>query len=114
MKKIVILLVLATLVFSCSTTKKTSEKTGDQYSTTATAGRDGSSYEKAIIIKEKSELTGVDAEYTWLKQNYPGYKAKKQLASVNNNKHYDIITIVIGTGEEKDIYFDITNFYGHF
>jgi hypothetical protein len=114
MKKIMILLVLSCLVLSCSTTKKTSEKTTDQTSTSVSGIRDGSSYEKAIVIKEKSEYTGVDAEYTWLKQNYPGYKLKGQSINRYNSKPYDVLDILTAEGEEKSIYFDISNFYGKF
>jgi len=114
MKKIVLLFVMLTLVVSCSTSKKSSDKTTGNYSTSATVAQDGSSYEKAVIIKEKSELTGVDAEYTWLKKNYPGYKMKSQAVKNYNKKPYDILTILTASGEEKVIYFDISNFYGHF
>ena len=36
-------------------------------------GSDGSSFEKAVVIHGANELTGVDAEYDYLAQHYPGY-----------------------------------------
>jgi len=114
MKKIVMLFILVSVVASCSTSKKAADKTTGQYSTQVSSAADGSSYEKAIVIKEKSELTGVDAEYTWLKKNYPGYKSKGQALVNYKDKPYDIITIITASGEEKKVYFDISNFYGHF
>ena len=63
---------------------------------------------------EKNESTGVDAEYLWLKKNYPGYKLKQQSLNFHNKKPYDILSIETKEGEEKEIYFDISNFYGKF
>jgi hypothetical protein len=114
MKKLAMLFILIALVASCSTSKKVSDKTTGNTSSSVTVAQDGSSFEKAVIIKEKSELTGVDAEYAWLKKNYPGYKVKSQALTNHNKKPYDILTILTSSGEEKVIYFDISNFYGHF
>ena len=68
MKKIVLLLIFACSVVSCSSTKKVTENNSNQYSTSINTGNDGSSFEKAIVIKEKSEMTGVDAEYAWIRR----------------------------------------------
>jgi hypothetical protein len=114
MKKLAMLFILIALVASCSTSKKVSDKTTGNTSSSVTVAQDGSSFEKAVIIKEKSELTGVDAEYAWLKKNYPGHKVKSQALTNHNKKPYDILTILTSSGEEKVIYFDISNFYGHF
>jgi hypothetical protein len=38
------------------------------------AGKDGSSIEKALLVREKTESTGIAAEYQWLAAHYPGYK----------------------------------------
>jgi hypothetical protein len=55
MKKIIFLLIISSLLFSCSTTKKLSNETATQESTANLSENDGSSYEKAIVINEKSE-----------------------------------------------------------
>jgi predicted Zn-dependent protease len=75
---------------------------------------DGSSYEKAIVIEEKSEKKGVDAEYAWLRQNYPGCRVGKQALNFKDKKPYDILTITTAEGETRQIYFDISNFFGKF
>lgn len=73
--------------------------------------RDGSSYEKAIIITDTTETAGIKAEYKWLAQHYPGYKMKKQALSYHNGKPYDILYIK-HKGKKKKVYFDISNFFG--
>lgn len=75
---------------------------------------DGSSYEKAIVIKESSETTGVAAEYKWVGVHYPGAKTEKQALSHSNGSNYDILTIRLPDGTEKDVYFDISRFFGRF
>jgi len=111
MRKILTLFIVAGLIFSCATAKK--------YPTTATnqttsSNNDGSSFEKAIVIQEKSESAGVAAEYTWLKEKYPGYQSKGQSLTMNGKKPYDIIQIMTANEEEKKIYFDISNYFGKF
>ena len=76
--------------------------------------RDGSSFEKAIIITEKNESAGVHAEYEWIKNHYPGYKRGMQALSHFKQRPYDIISITTSEGKEIDIYFDISKFYGKF
>ncbi len=114
MRKLIVLIALVSLINSCSTTKKMSDETNNQNNTSVRIANDGTSFEKAIVITEKSESVGVSAEYDWLKKNYPGYKTKGQSLVFQNNKPYDIIQIVTTSGEEKSIYFDISNFYGQF
>jgi predicted Zn-dependent protease len=113
MKRIVLFLLIGSLIISCSTTKRVSrEKKEDKV--TVSAENDGSSYENAIVINEKSESAGVPAEYSWLRENYPGCMAKGQSLIFYNNKPYDIITIITADGVEKEVYFDISKFYGKF
>ena len=112
----------AVLFTSCSSSKKVT-KTSNQHlnpqtvtvqNTTPSSEQDGSSYEKAIYITEKTETTGVHAEYEWLKKNYPGYTMIKQSLTYKGSKPYDILKIKTKDGDEKDVYFDISNFFGKF
>ncbi|MEW6470067.1 MAG: hypothetical protein AB1458_14160 [Bacteroidota bacterium] len=73
--------------------------------------RDGSSYEKAIIIQDTTSMEGIKAEYKWLSEHYPGYKMKKQQLSQYQGRFYDIMHFK-HKGKKKKIYFDITNFFG--
>ncbi len=76
------------------------------------AGGDGSSFEKAVIIKGATEQTGVRAEYQWLAKNYPGYMRRRQSLKQNDGKVYDVLAITTEGGKELDVYFDITEFFG--
>ncbi len=73
--------------------------------------RDGSSFEKAIIIEETSEKAGVPAEYEWLRKHYPGYKKIKQSLRQYQGRYYDIL-LIKHNGKKKTVYFDIDNFFG--
>ncbi|RKD90182.1 putative periplasmic lipoprotein [Mangrovibacterium diazotrophicum] len=114
MRKILILLAITLTMASCSTTNKLSNNAPSPENTTISSGRDGSSFEKAIVITEKSESKGVGAEYEWLRKNYPGYKSQGQSLTYDQKKPYDIIDIITSDGEAKSIYFDISNFFGKF
>ena len=115
-------LLLIIFFASCSSTKKsqtsspgTSTTSSSDVSSTSvesSAKKDGSNYENAIIIKAKNETAGIAAEYKWLREKYPGYKLIQQSLSSEGKKHYDIMKIQTKDGEEKSIYFDITNFFG--
>ena len=112
MKKFILLLIIASFAASCALTNKTKDRT--QITSESKIQRDGSSYEKAIIINERNEKAGVDAEYSWLRQNYPGYKTERQSLVHHKNVPYDIIDIVTANGEKKSIYFNLSKFFGKF
>ncbi len=66
-----------------------------------------------IHINETNEMTGVDAEYAWLKKNYPGYSSEGQALVMDKAGHpFDIIHIKTADGQKKDVYFDISKFFG--
>ena len=111
MKKIALipLIVLAT---ACHSTRHATKTPAGTEQSSSSSVRDGSSYENAIVIQEKHEGPGVDAEYKWIRQHYPGSKTKSQALTNKNGKPYDILTIQTADGTEKKIYFDISNFFG--
>jgi hypothetical protein len=76
--------------------------------------QEGSSFETAVVIQEKSETTGVNAEYKWCAVHYPGYKSQMQALTNKNGKPYDILTIRTADGVVMKVYFDISNFFGKF
>ncbi|MBS1532330.1 MAG: hypothetical protein JSU01_18655 [Bacteroidetes bacterium] len=78
------------------------------------ADRDGSSLDKAIIINETHEQPGVDAEYAWLRQKYPGYRSQGQALLFKDDKPFDLIHVLTADGKKIDVYFDISKFYGNF
>ncbi|MDP4292217.1 MAG: hypothetical protein Q8908_14140 [Bacteroidota bacterium] len=112
MQYIPILIMLSCIIIACSSTKQLSVKPGGVNTVAIAAHRDGSSFERAIIINEKVENKGVAAEYTWIRQNYPGCKLNGQLLSFQDKKPFDIIKIVTSEGKELSIFFDISNFFG--
>lgn len=75
--------------------------------------RDGSSFEKAIIIEETNSRDGIRAEYRWLQEHYPGYKMKQQALMMHEGKPYDLLTFK-QKGKTSKIYFDISNFFGKY
>lgn len=121
MKKIIALILLFS-VCSCSSNKSatnadsTATSTNGTRESTASGSneRDGSTIEKAIIIKARNESDGVSAVYSKLGKMYPGYKMKSQGTSSKGSKHYDIMSIITADNVDKVIYFDITSFYGKF
>ena len=78
-------------------------------------GGDGSSQEKAVIIKgAKNSEAGVHSEYDWLRKKYPGYQMKRQSLQSAGGKSYDVLAIHTKDGKDLDVWFDITEFFGKF
>ena len=76
------------------------------------AGGDGSTLEKAVVIKGGNEETGVRAEYTYLDRHFPGYKRGGQSVSSHDKRTYDTLDFTTAKGEKKTVFFDITDFFG--
>ncbi len=107
------LFIVCTICISCSGTKKTI--TANTAGITKSSNlRDGSSYDKAIIIQQTSETRGIADEYTWIRNKYPNSKTKSQSLSYKDKKPFDIINIVTAEGNDVAVYFDISNFLGKF
>jgi hypothetical protein len=112
MKKVISLFFLIWLFASCASTNKISHVA--QNDIAINTGRDGSSFDKAIIINKNTDKAGIDAEYEWLNQNYPGYKFNGQILTKNKNVPYDIINIITADGQSKSVYFNISKFFPRF
>ena len=113
MHKIIAMLLLALAIgfVSCNGSKHSEGTSTDQFP--VVKDQEGSSYTNAVFITEKTESKGVDAEYKWLREHYPGYKLNKQSLGHSGGKPYDLMYIKTSSGEEKIIYFDISNFFGN-
>jgi hypothetical protein len=109
-RAILYLIIICALCNGCSSAKKTVHSNA----ATSELANDGSSYDKAIIIHEDHERPGIDAEYAWILNKYPGYKNRGQSLSNYKSKPYDIIHITTTDDKQLDVYFDISNFYGKF
>ena len=111
--KLPVLLAIVALVSPCDSTTAADEKPKEGKPAQITyAGGDGSSFEKAVVIKGATEGTGVDAEYRWLSKNYPSYRMRRQSLKNNGGKAYDVLAITTKDGKELNVYFDITGFFG--
>lgn len=76
-------------------------------------GGSGSSEQEAVIILgAESELEGVDAEYEYIQSLHTEFELDSQTFLEKRNKKYDILTIKLPGGTKKDIWFDISDFYG--
>ena len=109
MKNFSLFLLIVFFLGACSTHKRI-KNGGAEMSIENT----GLSYQNAVVIEEKTETSGVKAEYLWLEKNYPGYRMIQQSLNFYDKKSYDILEIKTADGKTKKIYFDISKFYGKF
>ena len=117
--KIEFLLIILLLAAGCESKQaqtaasaKKSELKGHPTVRITLEGGDGSSVEKAVIIKAPDNFIGVRVEYAWIKKNCPGWQLEKQSAFKAGNKIYDKMEFRTPDGQRKTIFFDITDFYG--
>ena len=78
-------------------------------------GGDGSSIEKAVIVRNaKNSIEGVDAEAKWNQKVHPDWRKGSQACFGEDGRMYDQIEYTTPDNETKTIFFDITDFYGKF
>jgi hypothetical protein len=75
-------------------------------------GGDGATIETAVVVVAADESSGVDAEYAWLRDRFPGCKRKGQALRNVDGRMYDDITIEDAEGGAHTIHFDISAFFG--
>ena len=79
------------------------------------ASGDGKSKDTAYVIYENSEGTGVSKEYVILR--FLGLKPLGQalIFDDKSGKPYDVLTVLDpATGQESEVWFDISNYFGKF
>jgi hypothetical protein len=69
-------------------------------------GGDGSSPAQAVVVNSVRE------EYDWLQRNCPGLQFQKQSLVEIDGKPYDVHTLQNAEGEEREVFFNISRFYG--
>jgi hypothetical protein len=69
-------------------------------------GRDGLSYDAAIIVNS------IEEEYKWIAEKYPGSKVQMQALVDKDGVPYDLLTFLTAEGEKKVAHFDISKFFG--
>ena len=83
------------IITSCSSTKNID-----------TTIRDGSSFEKAIVVKSIAE------EYEYVKKVCINCQFLSQSLTFDKKKPYDILELKKSNGENVSYYFDISSFFG--
>jgi hypothetical protein len=80
------------------------------------AGGSGDSQKDAIIIQNaENHRAGVAAEYRYLRQRFGERGVHWRLvvqALVTGDKPVDRLTIELADGTQKDVFFDISEFFG--
>jgi hypothetical protein len=80
-------------------------------------GGEGESPETAVIIKgAQNIIVGTAAEYYYLETKYGRQNVKWELLSQNllhrQGRHFDLLRLRFVDGSPKEVYFDITEFFG--
>jgi hypothetical protein len=60
----------------------------------------------------KSTVEGIQAERAYINKFYPGWEKGMAGLVDEDGRKYDVITIIGPKGETKQLYFDITNWFG--
>ncbi|MBM4295821.1 MAG: hypothetical protein FJ126_13090 [Deltaproteobacteria bacterium] len=75
--------------------------------------------EKAVVIKgATNSRDGIAAEYAYLEKRFGkrnvDWKLKRQSLRHHQGKHFDFLEIELKDGSPKEVFFDITEFFGKF
>ncbi|MCE9553307.1 MAG: hypothetical protein K8T91_08005 [Planctomycetes bacterium] len=54
----------------------------------------------------------IEEEYEWISRHCPGYGLVSQALAEVDGKPYDILTCQDAAGSTREIYFDISSFFG--
>ena len=110
------LVICSAVIAACSSNKNTVEGTIDKPLPKTAAmfapERDGTSFDKAIIINEKTERAGIDAENAQLSALFPGSKRVSQRYEVYKDKQHEIVNISTTDNREIQVYFDVSSYFG--
>ncbi len=116
MKKGFLLIVLLLIVGCEQGGTQTGQTVGDdgwpKLKGVSVEGGDGSSVERAVIIKAPDNVAGIRAEYDWIKKNHPDWQLIKQSVLNTGGKMYDRMDFRTPDGRRATLYFDITDFFG--
>jgi hypothetical protein len=109
----VFLIILALLITACASRRQPSSSAPPQSPLLAIDARDGRSFRSSVIIRERNELQGVLAEHRWILNNFPpASQVTRQSLIYHDGKPYDMIQVKEANGRKRDVYFDISSFFG--
>ena len=57
-------------------------------------------------------VTSIEAEYAWIHKNLPGAQVVSQALGSCEGKPVDILTVELPGGGTREVYFDISSFFG--
>jgi hypothetical protein len=79
---------------------------------TPSTGGDGSTPERAVDLSAAhTEFEGITAEKTWLDAHFPGARVESQ-ALLSGPPTMDLLTIKLSSGETREVYFNISSYFG--
>ena len=105
------IVLLAFTLLACATTSQPRGSSAGPSNATYSGG-DGSSCAQAVVIKGVSDFEGVAAEYAWLRKRYPGAEVLGQALTKCGEHPADQLTIKTADGAQKELFFDISDFFG--
>lgn len=73
---------------------------------------DGSSMARAVKIYENDTMRGIAAENAWLAEHLPQYRKTGQALLQDKAGIYDKITLQSPSGDTREVYFEISEFFG--
>jgi hypothetical protein len=73
-----------------------------------------------IKLNAHTHILGVTAEYAWVKKAYPGSEVQRQALTTlelmtkkkSRDVHFDCLTVKLADGHIKEVFFDISSFFG--
>ncbi|KRG44828.1 hypothetical protein ARC20_07955 [Stenotrophomonas panacihumi] len=75
------------------------------------SGQDQGSGKDGLTTKTAVKVPSIPAERAWIEQRYPGATLRGQALRMSPGP-MDVISITLPSGENLDIYFDISPFFG--
>jgi hypothetical protein len=102
---------VALLVGGCTSQPATPTRTSPPPAA-ARAAADGRSFQTAVVIQAPDESSGVQAEYAWIRVHLPKGRPAGQKLLGHGDRMYDLIQVELPDGSIRDVYFDITAFFG--
>jgi len=83
------------------------------YDPTLFSGGDGTSCEKAVVIRHIKSASGVSAEGMWLRKNYPGAVPIQEGLSqwTSDHQSFELLTLRLPDGNKAYVCFEISSYF---
>ena len=73
---------------------------------------DGSSLEKAIVVKAPTDHAGVGAQHDYIAKHFGKWRSIGVKSVEHDKRLFDIMRFTTMDGKKHILYFDITDYYG--